>query len=517
MKKSRSSEPSRPTRKYRDVAVESPGRQDIDRSPDRQHTLGSSAVKVFSPAEYIRKYPLLMGTESEPLSTDRSHLTYPPSLSDSASILSLPLATPTSEEFHYMLPNSGEMSRQSSHFSNSLCDSVDMLALGSHRSGELDMSWDDPSRVSPRYLGMPLGKSSIPAESQPVPAMPCSTGEPYTTEMGRPNSFESVSSSQPRAVRRHQEQVNQASRRIAPKVIKQEKHATSRLASPAQTITYRSEDGIMREARAIPKSSRERPMREGLKCTQCDEKPLGFHGHHELQRHIDNVHAVHRKAWICIDISPNKDFLSGCRKCTTQKRYGASYNAAEHLRRAHFHKKPRARQSTGKGSDQGARDDSKSRTTSSELKRWMQEVTDFIPDNLPHSEIKNQNTTEVLSYCSGADASSHCKEAPLKTPDLGRKPSSLFQTASAKCRLTNVTISTEDSQPLSSIAYDGQSVPNALEHATSHTASNDSFPYSGFVDTESFSNYEPFVFDSDFPISCDAQATNFSLSLPLQY
>jgi hypothetical protein len=105
-------------------------------------------------------------------------------------------------------------------------------------------------------------------------------------------------------------------------------------------------------------------------CHLCTDHAEGFRGEHELRRHINRVHSIVRKVWVCVDISPDKIFLANCKACRNGKRYGANYNAAAHLRRTHFNPRQRER---GKDSEKRGGKDGGNYPPMEVLRHWIEQ------------------------------------------------------------------------------------------------------------------------------------------------
>jgi hypothetical protein len=132
-----------------------------------------------------------------------------------------------------------------------------------------------------------------------------------------------------------------------------------------------------------------RPKHPVLFCQLCDSHQQGFRGEHELRKHQDREHKPIMKKWICIQPTDPGHYnpvveLSRCKACKRPKKYGAYYNAAAHLRCAHF--KPKFKSKHAKlnrkvedGEKRGG--NGGDWPPMSELKFWIKEIEVPVDDD----------------------------------------------------------------------------------------------------------------------------------------
>ncbi|GAB0132343.1 hypothetical protein EsDP_00000783 [Epichloe bromicola] len=161
------------------------------------------------------------------------------------------------------------------------------------------------------------------------------------------------------------------------------------------------------------------PLRR-VHCEKCNEYPEGFRGEHELRRHTDAKHSALVRRWVCCEPENVRDAslrpvvsLSSCKACMAQKQYGAYYNAAAHLRRAHF-----SPHRGGKASGDWP--------PMSVLKDWMREVRQPMDpsqaDYLSGGEDEGDNavalepSTSTVRIIPEPTASRACMVSPVDDP-----------------------------------------------------------------------------------------------------
>ncbi|RDW68287.1 hypothetical protein BP5796_08944 [Coleophoma crateriformis] len=319
-----------------------------------------------------------------------------------------------------------EMSRQNSLCNEPFIQSVEMMKFNSNSSYHPENVIDESQPFPPQYISYASRRSSKEAQSQIVfgagasheSSFSHSFSSPETVaqfpseclvdNMERSFSNESASSTSSTASRnkaRLQAQNQHAAKRVlAPKGGSDETPMSRESSTQSVTPKNGSQDKV-----AISKPSYVRPKHDRVQCHQCDEHPDGFRGEHELRRHQDRVHKAMVKKWVCIEptgqghpkpILP----LSRCKTCThAKKKYGAYYNAAAHLRRAHFKPKAKGRSKASKNEKESEKRGGKAGgdwPPMSELKHWMIEVDEPATEFTQQQQQDEEEDEEVAEHAS---------------------------------------------------------------------------------------------------------------------
>ena len=376
-------------------------------------------VAIRSPSEWADS---VNGFSNEdlgllPLKTNILTPSLPPHQFPNTSFLSQSPLTPTSDgvsngSYTFSTP----MSRADSYVSGSLCGPLDMMAIDSQRSnpsetGPADGLFSNGLQISPttavsstrnyfddhrsRLCSQPGRMNDVTYSGSPLPetyshSTILSSSFEQESRMTRTSSTKSADSAKSRASLRLTDQVHaQNSRPIAPKQSVEETLMLRQASASGHQMTrIKSEDGSMKDVVAIARAPCTTPAVEKLKCDKCNKNPGGFRGPHELQRHKERAHTTVRKAWVCVDVSPKKDFLASCKACRNNKSYGAYYNAAAHLRRTHFNKKQKGRKGKGKTDEKPRAGVSGGDEPSMDvLKLWMKEIDELVPENMTEDDL----------------------------------------------------------------------------------------------------------------------------------
>ena len=328
------------------------------------------------------------------------------SASGSLSLFSSPLTGPLTSA------TTMTMSHQDSHEGTSSCGdlNLDMMRLDSQSSevtrkssllcpNSEEQSFSDLDRT---YLlghtgGVADNHAASPCRLQPIATAPSksSFASDETIQLERSNYTETNATAAVRLSKHSQEQVKHSIRPIAPRLPGEAGSLLGETSnSDYQMIRIKSADGSSKDVVAIAKAPNLRQTNEKVKCTKCNEQPEGFRGEHELRRHNERAHSAVRKVWVCVDISPEKIFLAKCKACRTEKKYGAYYNAAAHLRRTHFNPKQKGRQGQSKPQEKRAGKGGGEHPSMDLLKMWMKEVEETVPGNAIRDDYNTNNEIE---------------------------------------------------------------------------------------------------------------------------
>ncbi|QSZ37583.1 hypothetical protein DSL72_008681 [Monilinia vaccinii-corymbosi] len=337
-------------------------------------------------------------------------------------------STPTTTTLTDATTYTSNLSRQNSLFNEPLVESIEMMKFNSNHSFSTGINNDDSVyHVAPQYspshhsrrssdkeqTQLLVGAGGVGDDSQFSLSYP-STGEfaqaqisaSFGEKMEKSQSIESVSSTMSSSSRNKQRlQVSNmaASRPLMPKG-GYEDNLMSRVNSSQSMTRLDSKDGS-NEKVAIEKRAYQRPKHERVFCKLCEEHPDGFRGEHELRRHCDRQHKKMVKKWVCVEPPSGQGRekpvlpLSKCKACATQKKkYGAYYNAAAHLRRAHFKPKSKGRNKSSKVEDSQKRGGKAGGDwpPMSELKNWFKEVEEPAADYTRQEEEDEEDANESM-------------------------------------------------------------------------------------------------------------------------